>query len=122
VRRELERFRRREVKTVGDGFVATFDGPARAVRCAVAIGTAVREIGIEVRAGLHTGEVEVDENDIQGAVHIRARVVNLAGPGQVVISNTVKDVVVGSEIRFNRRGSHALKGVAGRSRLFEVER
>jgi class 3 adenylate cyclase len=122
VRRELERFRGHEVKTVGDGFVATFDGPARAVRCALAIGAGLREIGIDVRAGLHAGEVEIGADDIQGiAVHIGARVVDLAGPGEVLVSSTVKDLVAGSEIRFKARGSQALKGVAGRWRLFSAE-
>jgi class 3 adenylate cyclase len=112
VRRELDRYGGREVKTVGDGFVATFDGPARAVRCAQAITGGVRHLGLEVRAGVHTGEVELLDGDIGGiAVHIAARVNALAAPGEVLVSRTVKDLVAGSGIGFVDRGSHTLKGI-----------
>lgn len=119
VRRQLERFRGREVKTVGDGFLATFDGPARGVLCAQAICREVRQSGLEVRAGLHTGECELLNGDVRGiAVHIAARVAAMAGPGQVVVSSTVKDLVAGSDIGFGEAGTHALKGVPGEWRLF----
>jgi class 3 adenylate cyclase len=119
VRRELARERGREVKTVGDGFLATFDGPARGIRCARSVREAVRELGIEVRAGLHTGEVEIIGDDVGGlAVHIAARVMSAAGPGEVVVSSTVKDLVVGSGLEFEERGAHELKGVPGEWRLF----
>jgi class 3 adenylate cyclase len=112
VRRELERFGGHEVKTVGDGFVATFDGPARAVHCAQAIAAGVRRLGLEIRAGVHTGEVELLDGDIGGvAVHIAARVSALAGPGEVLVSRTVKDLVAGSGISFRDRGTHTLKGI-----------
>jgi class 3 adenylate cyclase len=122
VRRELERFRGREIDTSGDGFLATFDGPARAIRCAGAISAGVRSLGLEVRAGLHTGEVELVGSDVAGiAVHIGARVAALAGAGEVLVSSTVKDLVAGSGIEFEDRGVHALKGVPGEWRLFAVE-
>jgi class 3 adenylate cyclase len=122
VRRELGRFRGREVDTAGDGFLATFDGPARAIRCARAIVEAVRSLGIDVRAGLHTGEIELLDGDIAGiAVHIAARVAALAGPGEVLVSSTVKDLVAGSDLRFGDRGLHRLKGVPEGWRLFVVE-
>jgi class 3 adenylate cyclase len=118
VRRELARERGREVKTVGDGFVATFDGPARSIRCARAILDGARGIGLEVRAGVHTGEVEIVGDDIAGlAVHIAARVMSQAGPGEVLVSSTVKDLVVGSGLEFADRGAHELKGVPGEWRL-----
>jgi class 3 adenylate cyclase/alpha-beta hydrolase superfamily lysophospholipase len=121
VRRELARFRGREVKTTGDGFLAAFDGPARAVRCAAAIRDAVRQLGIEIRAGLHTGEVELLGDDVGGiAVHIGARVAAEAGPGEVLVSSTVKDLVAGSGLEFDDRGARALKGVPGEWRLFAV--
>jgi class 3 adenylate cyclase len=111
-RREFARFRGKEVKSLGDGFLATFDGPARAIRCASAISEAVRALGIEVRAGLHTGEIEAAEDDVRGiAVHIAARVMALAGPGEVLVSRTVRDLVAGSGIRFVERGRHALQGL-----------
>jgi class 3 adenylate cyclase len=123
VRRELERFRGREVKTVGDGFLATFDGPARAVRCACAIRDGVGELGLSIRAGLHTGECELIGDDVGGiAVHIGARVAATARAGEVLVSSTVKDLVVGSGIQFVDRGSHRLKGVPGSWRLFAVQR
>ena len=122
VRRELSRHRGREIKTAGDGFLATFDGPARAIRCASAIHDAVRPLGIEIRAGLHTGECELMGDDVGGiAVHIGARVVGEAGAGEVLVSSTVKDLVAGSGIRFADRGLRTLKGVPGEWRLFAVE-
>ena len=122
VRRALKRHRGREVKRTGDGFLATFDGPARALRCAAAIAEGVRTLGIEVRTGLHTGEVEVMNGDIGGlAVHIGARVMGAAAPGEVIVSSTVKDLVVGSGIEFAERGRHELKGVPGEWRLFAVD-
>jgi len=112
VRRELARHRGNEVKSLGDGFLATFDGPARAVRCACAIAEALRPLDIEVRCGLHTGEIEVGEKDVQGiAVHIAARVSALAGAGEILVSRTVKDLVAGSGLQFKERGKHTLKGV-----------
>jgi class 3 adenylate cyclase len=121
VREQLERFRGREVKTTGDGFLAAFDGPARAIRCAKAISAAVHEAGVDVRAGLHTGEVELMEGDLGGiAVHIAARVSAQARAREVLVSSTVKDLVVGSGIEFEDRGTHALKGVPGEWRLFAV--
>jgi class 3 adenylate cyclase len=121
VRRQLERYGGNEIKVVGDGFLATFDGPARAVRCALAIRDDVRELGLEIRAGLHVGEIEVLPDDIAGlAVHIGARVSALAGPSEVLVSSTVKDLVVGSGIAFDDRGSYALKGVPDEWRLFAV--
>ena len=123
VRRELARFRGHEVKTAGDGFLATFDGPARAIRCACAISNAVRPLGLETRAGLHTGECEVMGDDIGGiAVHIGARVAACAGAGEVLVSSTVKDLVAGSGLNFQEHGVHTLKGVPGEWRLFAVER
>ena len=121
VRRQLERFRGNEVKTLGDGFLATFDGPARGVECACAIRDAVRPLGIEVRAGLHTGECELLDNDIGGiAVAIGARVGAAAGASEVLVSSTVKDLVVGADLAFEDRGSHDLKGVPGEWQLFAV--
>jgi class 3 adenylate cyclase len=122
VRRELGRWQGREVKTTGDGFLATFDGPARAIRCGKAITEAVDVLGVEVRAGLHTGECEVRGDDVAGmAVHIGARVGSLAAPGEVLVSSTVKDLVVGSGIDFQDRGEHELKGVPGAWRLFAAD-
>jgi class 3 adenylate cyclase len=121
VRRELSRFRGREINTTGDGFIASFDGPARAIHCAAAITKAVRDVGVDVRAGLHTGECEVRGDDLGGlAVHIAARVATLAAPGGVLVSGTVKDLVAGSGIQFEDRGEHELKGVPGTWRLFSV--
>ena len=113
VRRQLVRFRGQEIDTAGDGFLARFDGPARAIRCAHAILESVRELGLEVRAGLHTGECGVaDGGKVAGiAVHIGARIAALANPGEVLVSSTVKDLVAGSGIQFNDRGTHELKGV-----------
>ncbi len=121
--REVERHRGRRIKTTGDGMLATFDGPARGVRCAQAICEAVRPLGIEVRAGLHTGEIELRGADIGGiAVHIGQRVSALAGSGDVLVSSTVKDLVAGSGITFADRGFHALKGVPDEWRVFAVEK
>ncbi len=121
-RRELERHRGREIDTAGDGVLAAFDGPARAIRCACAFRDAVRALGIEVRAGLHTGECEVIGPKLGGiAVHIGARVAAHAGPGEVLVSNTVKDLVAGSGLRFLDRGVHVLKGVPGGWHLFAVD-
>jgi pimeloyl-ACP methyl ester carboxylesterase len=112
VRQHLERFQGREVDTAGDGFLAVFDGPARAVRCAQGVAEAVRALGLEIRAGLHTGEVELRGDDVAGlAVHIGARIAAQAGPGEVLTSRTVKDLVVGSGIAFTDRGVHELAGV-----------
>jgi len=122
VRRELDRFRGREVDTVGDGFVATFDGPARAIRCAAAIRDALRPMGLQIRAALHTGEIELRAEGIAGiAVHIGARVEAQAEPGEILVSRTVVDLVAGSGIGFVERGSHQLKGVPGRWKLFGVD-
>jgi class 3 adenylate cyclase len=121
VRRELSRFQGREVDTAGDGFLATFDGPARAVQCACVVRDGVRELGIEIRAGLHTGEVEVLRDGLAGvAVHIGQRVLASAGPGEVLVSSTVKDLTAGSGLEFEDRGLHALKGVPEEWRLFAV--
>jgi class 3 adenylate cyclase len=123
LRRNLARFRGREIKMVGDGILATFDGPARGVRCACAIAEEIKPLGIEVRAGLHTGECEMIGDDVGGiAVHIGARVAALAGAGEVLVSSTVKDLVAGSGLRFGDRGSQSLKGVPGEWRIFAVER
>jgi pimeloyl-ACP methyl ester carboxylesterase len=123
IRRELVRFRGAELDVAGDGFFARFDGPARAVRCACAITERVRELGLEVRAGLHTGECEVMDGKVGGiAVHIGARVAREAQPGEVLVSSTVKDLVAGSGLRFRERGSAVLKGVPEEWRLFAVER
>jgi class 3 adenylate cyclase len=122
VAHEVERHRGRRINTTGDGMLATFDGPARAVRCAQAICEAVRPLGVEVRAGLHTGEIEFRGADIGGiAVHIGQRVSALAGPHEVLVSSTVKDLVAGSGITFADRGSHVLKGVPDEWRVFAVE-
>ena len=123
VRRELARFRGHEVDTAGDGFLATFDGPARAIRCACAISDEARQLGLEIRAGLHTGECELIGNKVGGiAVHIGARVAASAAPGEVRVSSTVKDLVAGSGLRFSDRGVHTLKGVPGEWRLFAAAR
>ncbi|HKE53846.1 MAG TPA: adenylate/guanylate cyclase domain-containing protein [Actinomycetota bacterium] len=122
VRHELDRWRGREVDTAGDGFLATFDGPARAIRCAVAAVESVRGLGMEIRAGVHTGEVEVTDGDPRGiAVHIGSRVSGLAGPGEVLVSRTVADLVAGSGIVLGDRGEHALKGVPGMWQVYAVE-
>jgi class 3 adenylate cyclase len=121
VRSQLGRFRGKEMDTAGDGFFATFDGPARAIRCAFAIQDTVRELDLEVRAGLHTGECELVDGKAGGiAVHIGARVASLAEPGEVLVSGTVKDLVSGSGIEFEDRGEHKLKGISDAWRLFAV--
>jgi len=121
VRQALERFRGHEVDTAGDGFLATFDGPARAIRCACEIRDGVRALGLEIRAGLHTGEIELADGGIRGiAVHTAARVAAEASPGEVLVSSTVRDLVAGSGIAFEDRGPHTLKGVPEEWRLFTV--
>lgn len=123
VRRQLARFSGREIDTAGDGFFASFDGPARAIRCACAITVAVRELGLEIRAGLHTGECEVVDGKVGGiAVHIGARVAAEAAPGEVLVSSTVKDLVAGSGLDFRERGIAELKGIPGEWRLYAAER
>jgi len=122
VREQLRIFRGREINTTGDGFVASFDGPARAIRCAQGIIEATGKLGVQVRAGLHTGECEVRGDDLGGlAVHIAARVGARAEPGEVLVSGMVNDLVVGSSIDFGDRGEHQLKGVPGSWKLFAVE-
>lgn len=119
VRRELARYRGSEVKSLGDGLLATFDGPARAVRCACAIAKAVRALDIEIRCGLHTGEIELAERDVQGiAVHIAARISAAAAAGEILVSRTVKDLVAGSGLRFDARGKHSLKGFQDAMELY----
>ena len=121
VRAQLGRFRGREVNTSGDGFRAMFDGPQRAIRCAMAIRDAVQSLGIQARAGLHTGECEVRGDDIGGiGVHIGARVSALAGPNEVLVSSTLRDLVIGSGLEFEDRGAHELKGVPGEWHLSAV--
>jgi class 3 adenylate cyclase len=120
-RQALERHRGREVKRTGDGFMATFDGPARAIRCAASVAEAMGSLGLEVRAGLHTGELEVMDGDLGGlAVHIASRVMSCAAPNEVLVSGTVKDLVVGSGIDFEDRGERELRGVPGEWRLYAV--
>jgi class 3 adenylate cyclase len=121
VRAQLGRFRGKEMDTAGDGFFATFDGPARAIRCAFAIQDTIRDLELEVRAGLHTGECELVDGKAGGiAVHIGARVASLAEPGEVLVSSTVRDLVAGSGIEFEDRGEHRLKGFSEAWRLFTV--
>jgi class 3 adenylate cyclase len=123
VRTQLDRFRGRELDTAGDGFFAAFDGPIRAIRCATAIEDSVRDLGLEVRAGLHTGECEVVAEKLAGiAVNVGARVTSQAQPGEVLVSSTVKDLVAGSGLSFQDRGEHELKGIPGEWRLYAVER
>ncbi len=119
VRRELARYRGSEVKSLGDGLLATFDGPARAVRCACAIVKAVRPLDIEVRCGLHTGEIEIGDDDVQGiAIHIAARISAAAAASEILVSRTVKDLVAGSGLRFDKRGRHSLKGLQDAMELY----
>jgi class 3 adenylate cyclase len=121
IRRELNRHRGREIHGTGDGVLATFDGPARAIRCAVAIRDALRSSGLQIRAGLHTGEVELLGDDVAGiAVHLGARVAALAGAGEIYVSRTVVDLVTGSGLEFEDRGSHALKGIPGEWQIFSL--
>jgi class 3 adenylate cyclase len=116
---ELERYRGRAIKTLGDGFLSTFDGPARAIRCALAIHEAAERYGLRARSGLHTGEIELIGGDVGGiAVHIAARVMAQAKPEEVLVSGTVKDLVVGSGIEFEDRGEQELRGVPGTWRLW----
>jgi class 3 adenylate cyclase len=122
VRALLARYRGKEVDTAGDGFFATFDGPVRALRCAKAIVDSVETLGVKVRAGLHTGECEVIDNKVGGlAVNIGSRICGLARPSEVLASQTMKDLVAGSGLRFEDRGAHELKGVSGEWRLFTLE-
>lgn len=117
----LRNFKGREINTAGDGFLASFDGPARAIRCAGAVREAARSLGLEVRCGLHTGECELVGDDLAGiAVHIGARVAALAAPGEVLVSQTVRDLVAGSGLTFTERGVHTLKGVPSEWRLFQA--
>jgi class 3 adenylate cyclase len=119
VRRELVRFRGQEIKTLGDGFLAIFDGPSRAVRCAETIRDSAYDLRLEVRSGLHTGEVEILENDVSGvAVHIAARIVQIARAGEILTSNILKGLVVGSDLRFEDRGTYAFKGLEDKVRIF----
>jgi class 3 adenylate cyclase len=121
VRQKLAAFRGREIKTTGDGFLATFDGPAKAIYCAIQIRDAIHSLGTEIRAGVHTGEIQLLDGDIGGvAVHLAARVMSLAKPGEVLVSSTTSDLVVGSGISFEDRGSHELKGVPGVWQLSRV--
>jgi class 3 adenylate cyclase len=122
VRKEIAAFRGKDVNTTGDGLLATFDGPARAIRCAASVRERVRPLGIQVRTGLHTGECELIGDDVGGiAVHIAARVQAAASPNEVMVSSTVKDLVAGSQLRFADRGTHSLKGVPDEWRLYAVQ-
>ena len=121
-RRQIARYRGRTIKTLGDGFLATFDGPARAVRCACDVAEMVRPLGIEIRGGVHTGEVELLDEDVRGiSVHIASRVAAVAGAGEVLVSNTVRDLVAGSGLRFRDCGAQSLKGVPEELHLFAVD-
>ena len=121
VRSLLELHRGREVKTTGDGFLATFDAPAHAITCALAIASASKKLGIEIRAGIHTGEVEVSSGDLRGvAVHLAARIMDVAEPGSVFVSETCRELASGSGVRFLDRGSHAFKGISGERLVFEA--
>ena len=120
-RQQLEAFLGREIDTAGDGLFATFDGPARAIRCAAALAGEVKALGIQIRAGLHTGEVETNGDKVSGlAVHIGARVMGHAAASEVLVSSTVKDLVAGSGISFEVRGTHTLKGVPGEWQVFRA--
>ena len=122
VRKELSGFHGREVDTAGDGFFAIFDKPAYAIQCASAVSSAVSELGVEIRAGLHLGECEVTEDGVRGiTVHIGARVASKAQPGEIFVSSTLKEAVAGSDIRFEARGSHELKGIPGKWQLFAAK-
>ena len=122
MRELLRRYRGNEIDTAGDGFLATFDGAARAVECAAAVGRELAPLGLEIRAGCHTGEIEVTGAGVRGiAVHIGARVAALAGPGEILVSSIVKDLVAGSGLDFVDRGEHELKGVPGVWRLYAVQ-
>lgn len=123
VRKQVERYRGRLVKSLGDGMLATFDGPSRAISTAIAIRDGVRQLGLEVRAGLHTGECELLADDYTGgiAVHIGARLSSLADPGEVLVSSTVRDLIVGSDQILTDRGEHELKGIPRPWRVFAVQ-
>lgn len=122
MRTEIHRFKGRVVKSTGDGFLATFDGPARAIHCAFAVREQMERWGIEIRSALHTGEIELIEGDVGGiAVHIAARVLEVAQPGEIWASRTVKDLVAGSSFKFSEQGTYGLKGIAGEWPLFAVE-
>jgi class 3 adenylate cyclase len=122
IREELKRFRGREIDTAGDGFLAAFDGPARATRAGAAIVGRVSQFGVRVRVGVHTGECDVMDGKLSGvAVHTGARVASLAGPGEMLVSSTVKDLVAGSGLRFCEQGVHELKGIPGAWQLYSVE-
>jgi class 3 adenylate cyclase len=122
-RRVVEEFQGQLVKTTGDGILATFDGPGRAIRCAAALRDELGGIGLQIRAGLHTGEVELRDGDVGGiGVHIAARIVAAAESGEILTSRTVRDLVVGSDIAVEDRGTHALKGIDGTWQLFAITR
>ena len=123
MREQVERYRGRFVKSLGDGMLATFDGPSRAISSAIAIRDGVRKLGLDIRAGLHTGECELlADDDVGGlAVHIGARISSLAGPGEVLVSSTVRDLIVGSDQILADRGEHQLKGITGPWRVFAVQ-
>ena len=121
MRTELDRHRGRELKTTGDGFLAAFDSALRAIRCAQAMVAAARKVGLEIRAGCHTGEVEIGQGDAYGvAVHAAARILSLAGDGEVLVSWTTRDLLAGSNVRLESRGNHALKGLDGEREVFRV--
>ena len=121
LRRELKGFRGNEIKSLGDGLPATFDGPARAVHCSLSMIKAIRSLGLEMRAGVHTGEVEFDGSDVRGVgVHIASRIVAIAGAGEALVSRTVKDLVAGADLRFGQRGQSALKGITEPVDLFSA--
>jgi class 3 adenylate cyclase len=120
--RIVARYRGNLVKTTGDGILATFDGPGRAIRCALAFEAATTRMGLPVRAGLHTGEIELRNGDVGGiAVHVAARVMAQSGPGEVLVSRVVADLVAGAELKFSERGAHEIKGLQGRWNLFAVD-
>jgi class 3 adenylate cyclase len=121
VRAELRRFGGREIDTAGDGFLATFASPTMAIQCARAVVEAVREIGVDIRVGIHTGECEVVGDKLRGiAVHVGARVASKAGPGEILVSQTVRDLLAGSPVEFTDHGTHELKGIPGEWRLFSA--
>jgi class 3 adenylate cyclase len=121
VRLNLAAFRGREIKDTGDGFLAIFDGTARAVRCAAAIRDSVAELGVQIRAGIHTGEIEIVPNDVRGvAVHVASRIMALAGPGEVLVSGTTYELLAGSGLPFEDRGSHELKGLSGARSVYAL--
>jgi class 3 adenylate cyclase len=122
VRHQLEVSKGREVKTTGDGFLATFEGPTQAVDCARRIREALHGLGVEVRVGIHTGQCEVSAGDVSGiAVHVASRVLSAAAPGEILVSGTVRDLLLGSDVKFDDRGRHHLKGIEGDWQLFALE-